>query len=146
MPPSFWQTISPYSNQGDTLCLPFPPCIFGRSVGSVGNHIFFLFPKLAIESEISQMLVANRYISQGNAQFGIIKLTVYLLLKKSLSCISVCEMMKKFHDQITEDYIFLMSRNRKQFMVSSILPKSKQKITILSIFSLGNTQENSHSG
>ena len=32
-------------------------------------------------------------------------------------------------------------KSRKQFIVSSILPKNKQKITILSVFSLGNTQD-----
>ena len=31
-------------------------------------------------------------------------------------------------------------KSRKQFMLSLILPQNEQKITILSIFSLGNTQ------
>ena len=32
-------------------------------------------------------------------------------------------------------------KSTKQFVVSSILPKNEQKITILTILSLGNTQD-----
>ena len=54
--------------------------------------------------------------------------------------------------QVRLSFLFTYSENtllilkpRKQIMVSSVLPKNKQKITLLSFFSLGNTQDSDFS-
>ena len=40
-----------------------------------------------------------------------------------------------------KSHFIKVRKSRKQFMVSLIPPKNEQKITFLSIFSLGNTQD-----
>ena len=49
-------------------------------------------------------------------------------------------MVTKIEEFFIEWALLKVRKSRKQFMGSSILPKNEQKITILSIFSLKNTQ------